>query len=155
MTSKFASLISVIAGVSVAMETGEIKRPLHPREIYGKSADLDGTVVIASGYVVEGHCLYTSRRRFADFKNGFRRGSDEFEPGNFASDGVTLLGMEKAGYPLRSLNGNIKMLRGILRTNYLNGKVLDLRACGRAALVISDEEARRAADLLASPRQAK
>lgn len=138
-------MCAALMAASGGAVSGRAISTLHPRDIYNRSASLDNREVTVTGFLIRGRCLYQSRNRFRAFESGFRTGRKSFDPKDFSFDGITLLGLEASGKPLRTLDGRVVSIHGVLKSNYLDGYVLDLHACGRAALVVTKDEAERVA----------
>jgi hypothetical protein len=105
------------------------------RQIY-EMPSLEGQTVVLSGFVTTNG----RKDRFLQFERGIRGDPLDFYPEQFDRDGVTILGPLSLLDNANQLAGRNVTIQGVVRSNYLNGRVFDPHACGRAAIVIDQPE---------------
>lgn len=147
-------MISKIGILSLLMTTScvvlaALEPYFTPRELYG-SPNLDGQRIAVRGFITNGRCIYQSRSRYFEFRRAMEENLDTFDPASFDEDAITILGPRSLLDNVERLRGTNVILHGIFRSDYLNGRVIDPHACGKAAVIIDEAELQ---NLVARPRR--
>jgi hypothetical protein len=107
----------------------------------------DDREVLVRGFVVlgtNGRSLYESRERLENFDRAFRAQTLGTDLTDFYLDCVTLLNAQLLEDNPSLFNEQMITIRGRFVSDYLDGDVLDLQACGGpTGLIVDEEDARR------------
>jgi hypothetical protein len=145
MRQALASLFAVLL-CGCAMTASPVAYVLTPRELNTHPEQYDGREVVVRGFVIlgtNGRSLYQSKERFEEFDRDFRAQTPGFNPAEFDADCLTLLNAHVLEENPSLFEGQTITVRGRFERNYLTGDVLDLQACGRAALALDERDTRQ------------
>lgn len=135
--NKLILICPIVAAMSCA---GARPGPLYtPRQLY-QSPQLDGERIIVRGYITNGRCIYQTERRYLSFITQMRRNDETFDPADYDDDRITILGSSRLMEYAGQLSRSNREIHGRFVANYLQDRVFDPHACGRAAVIIDDDE---------------
>jgi hypothetical protein len=146
------AIFSIMATVGIcacAVSSNVGAESLSPRELYSNPNLYDGRHITVYGYITNGRCIYQSRQRYEQFMSGLGGDDDDFDAAQFDADAITIIGPLELLEHRQALSGKNAVVQGMFMANYLDGRMLDLHACGRAAVVLNEGDLRR---LLSSVR---
>jgi hypothetical protein len=146
MRQPLALLFAVLLSGCAVMTASPVAYVLTPRELNTHSEQYDGREVVVRGFVLLGtnaRSLYQSKERLEEFERAFRAQTPGFNPADFDADCLTLLNSQVLEENPSVFDGKTITVRGRFESNYMTGDVLDLQACGRAALALDERNTRQ------------
>ncbi len=142
-----AAVLSVCLLLCACATSGVPQDSVTPRVLNANPDRYDDREVLVRGFVVlgtNGRSLYESRERLENFDRAFRAQTLGTDLTDFYLDCVTLLNAQLLEDNPSLFNEQMITIRGRFVSDYLDGDVLDLQACGGpTGLIVDEEDARR------------
>jgi hypothetical protein len=95
------------------------------------------------GYSCAHDACTNQKERHEEWLQEFEKDEDDYNPSAYDEDGITLINSELMVEHEDELAGKMLALRGVFMRRYMDGKQVDLDACGSAALIVDEADVRR------------
>lgn len=144
--------IGLLSACSVA-NSYQVERVFTPRELNHRPEIYDGREVAVRGYFVfgtNGRSLYESEERLEALRTVLRAKMPDVDASDYDADCLTLLDVHTLVRDWVLVPGQTVTVYGRFQSNYLDGQVVDLQACGApTALALDAEKTKRALETAA------
>ena|SRR6266853_7048847 len=131
-------LVSACAGTQRDRVT-----PLSPSVVNADPSAYDGKQVAIVGYIILGpetHVMYESRALHEEFGRKFDKNPPDFDPKSYSRYCLTLDNSKFLDQHRSTFSGRTLRLKGVFKSNYLDGSIVDLGACPLPTALSLDEK---------------